>query len=81
MRIPSEVKISSKPVTTVVSRSRRRNVNEAARSSRSMARLHPTWVTHTPGRVRGDAEQVYPPSTDYDHEEDVEALVGQRCRR
>jgi hypothetical protein len=69
----------SKPVTNLVSRSRIRNLNEAARSSRSVARL---WRPGSPGhRWAGvDAEQMHPPSRLGAGRSPTPVLTGSGCR-
>jgi hypothetical protein len=51
----------------LVSRSRIKHVNEEARSSRSIATLRATWVTHAPaGGMSGDTEEVNPSGAEFE---------------
>jgi len=76
--MPSAVNTASNEPLNLASRSRMRNLNPPIRSCRSTTRLRACWGHPRAGRVRGDAQQVYPPIGDLHHEQDIDAFESDR---
>ena len=71
-------KTASKAAVNLLSRSRIKNRNRSARSSRSMSRLRACWVTQAPVGMGGDPGDVHAAAPVLDHDEDVEAAQEDR---
>ena len=76
MSMPSEPKTASNAAVNFASRSRIRNRNEPTRSPMSCRRLRALLGGPLAGRVRGDAQDVHPPSRDLHHEQHIQPAQG-----
>src|SRR5258708_20552123 len=73
IRIPAAASAASNAPVNLASRSRMRNLNPSARSSRFMSRLRACCVTHSPRRVGRDPGRVHAAGAILDDEYHVQA--------